>query len=160
MTTLRNVLLPLGAVAATVMFVSCATAPTTGPMGFFVTSAVPAMAAISAAWRVPTPIASRWQAAGSGNRTLARLLERRRPPGTAAVHARDRIGAGPWLDVKGVVIASDVAELHGGNNLNKQTALTEKGAVVNGRGDSRNMHDILTGSRPTARRPVVPGRPT
>ncbi len=68
--------------------------------------------------------------------------------GGAAVNARDRIGAGPWQNVKGVVIAKNVAELHGTNNLTKQTALNEKGEVVNGRGDSPNLHDILTGSTP------------
>ena len=67
---------------------------------------------------------------------------------TAAVNAKDRIGKGPWQNAKGVVVAKDVAELHGTNNLNKQTALTEKGDVVNGRGDTPNKHDILTGSQP------------
>jgi hypothetical protein len=69
-------------------------------------------------------------------------------PGAPAVNARDRIGTGPWQNAKGVVIASTVAELHGNNNLTKQTALTEKGEVVNGRGDTPNKHDILTGSQP------------
>ena len=68
--------------------------------------------------------------------------------GGPAVNARDRIGAGPWQNVKGVVIAKSVAELHDTNNLTKQTALNEKGEVVNGRGDSPNLHDILTGSTP------------
>ena len=62
-------------------------------------------------------------------------------------HARERIGKGPWQNFKGVVIAGSVEELHGNNNLNKQTALTEKGEIVNGSGDSPNMHDILTGSQ-------------
>jgi len=66
----------------------------------------------------------------------------------AAVNARDRIGPGPWRNAKGVVIAQNVTELHGANNLNKDTALTEKGEPVNGRGDTPNMHDILTGSQP------------
>jgi hypothetical protein len=64
------------------------------------------------------------------------------------VNAKDRVGKGPWQNAKGDVIAKDVAELHGTNNLNKQTALTEKGATVNGRGDSPNQHDILTGTQP------------
>jgi hypothetical protein len=68
--------------------------------------------------------------------------------GAPAVNARDRIGKGPWQNVKGDVIATDVAQLHGTNNLTKQTALTEKGAVVNGRGDTPNYHDVLTGSQP------------
>ena len=64
------------------------------------------------------------------------------------MNARDRIGKGPWRNAKGEVIAKDVADLHGAaNGLTKQTALTEKGAVVNGRGDTPNMHDILTGSQ-------------
>ena len=71
---------------------------------------------------------------------------------TAAVNARDRIGAGPWRNAKGAVIAKSVDDLHGPeNNLTKQTALTEKGEPVNGRGDTPNMHDILTGSQPDGR---------
>ena len=68
--------------------------------------------------------------------------------GAGAVNAKDRIGKGPWMNAKGEVVAKDVAELHGTNNLTKQTALTEKGAVNNGRGDTPNKHDILTGSQP------------
>jgi hypothetical protein len=65
------------------------------------------------------------------------------------VNARDRIGKGPWQNAKGVVIAKSVEDLHSpSNNLNKQTALTEKGEVVSGRGDPVNTHDILTGSDP------------
>ena len=64
------------------------------------------------------------------------------------MNARDRIGKGPWQNSKGVVIAKDVADLHSAaNNLTKQTALTEKGEVNNGRGDTPNRHDILTGSQ-------------
>jgi hypothetical protein len=68
--------------------------------------------------------------------------------GAGAVNARDRIGKGPWKNAKGEVIAKDLPELHGKNNISKQTALTEKGEMVNGRGDTPNMHDILTGSQP------------
>jgi hypothetical protein len=68
--------------------------------------------------------------------------------GSSAINARDRIGKGPWMNAKGIVIAKDVAELHGKNNITKQTALTEKGETVNGRGDTPNMHDMLTGSQP------------
>ena len=68
---------------------------------------------------------------------------------TNEVNARDRIGAGPWYNAKGEKIADDVASLHGdNNNLTKQTALDEKGNVINGRGDTPNKHDILTGSLP------------
>jgi hypothetical protein len=82
---------------------------------------------------------------GAGGKTWHAYLSTQ---GAGAVNARDRIGKGPWTNVKGVVIAKDVAELHGGNNLTKQTALTEKGEVNNGRGDNPNRHDILTGSQP------------
>ena len=69
--------------------------------------------------------------------------------GANAVNAKDRIGRGPWQNAKGAVIAKDVADLHGpNNNLTKQTALTEKGELVKGRGDQPNQHDILTGSQP------------
>jgi hypothetical protein len=65
------------------------------------------------------------------------------------VNARDRIGAGPWYNAKGVKVAESVADLHSDRNqLSKENSLTETGAVVNGRGDTPNMHDILTGSQP------------
>jgi hypothetical protein len=68
---------------------------------------------------------------------------------TDTENAKDRIGAGPWYNAKGEKIADDVASLHGdANNLTKQTALDETGAVINGRGDTPNRHDILTGSMP------------
>jgi len=67
--------------------------------------------------------------------------------GQPAVNARDRIGRGPWYNFRGVLIARDVTDLHSENaNLNKETALTERGGTVNGRGDDPNQHDILTGS--------------
>src|SRR5206468_6542511 len=84
-------------------------------------------------------------AAGAGSRTWHAYLSTQ---GAQAVNARDRIGNGPWQNAKGVVIAKDVTELHATNNLNKQTAVTEKGEVINGRGDTPNKHDILTGSQP------------
>jgi hypothetical protein len=84
------------------------------------------------------------QAVGAGGKTWHAYLSTQ---GTGAINARDRIGNGPWQNVNGVVIAKDVAELHGANNLNKQTALTEKGDGVNGVGDKPNRHDVLTGSQ-------------
>jgi hypothetical protein len=85
------------------------------------------------------------EAAGAGGKTWRAYLSTQ---GAGAVHARDRIGEGPWVNAKGDVIATDLAALHGENNITKQTALTEKGEAVKGRGDSPNMHDILTGSQP------------
>jgi hypothetical protein len=87
------------------------------------------------------------QAAGAGNRTWRAYLSAQASGGSTAVNARDRIGRGPWTNAKGVVIATNVDELHGENKLTKQTALNEKGAVVNGLGDTPNMHDALTGSQ-------------
>ncbi|WP_431271045.1 hypothetical protein [Dankookia sp. P2] len=84
-------------------------------------------------------------AVGAGNHTWRAYLSTQ---GANAVNARDRIGKGPWRNAKGEVVAKDLADLHeGAAGLTKQTALTEKGTIVNGRGDTPNMHDILTGSQ-------------
>jgi hypothetical protein len=89
------------------------------------------------------------QAAGSTKTNWHAYLSTTEPGGAAGVNARDRIGKGPWQNAKGVVVAKSVEDLHSGsNNINKQTALTEKGEIVSGRGDAVNMHDILTGSGP------------
>src|SRR5205807_10670015 len=120
-----------------------------GGMSFFVTSAGSGKGAdlggIEGADRHCQQLA---QAAGAGGRTWHAYLSTQAADGKPAVNARDRIGKGPWQNSKGVVIAKDVAELHGANNLTKQTALTEKGEVNNGRGDTPNRHDVLTGSQP------------
>jgi len=86
--------------------------------------------------------------AGAGGKAWRAYLSTQASGSAPAVNAKDRIGKGPWQNAKGVVVAKDVAELHGANNLTKQTALTEKGDVVNGRGDTPNKHDVLTGSQP------------
>ena len=90
------------------------------------------------------------QAAGFGApKTWHAYLSTQPADGQPAVNARDRIGKGPWKNSKGVVIARDTADLHSpNNNLTKQTALSEKGEVINGRGDTPNRHDVLTGSQP------------
>ncbi|MDP1868401.1 MAG: lectin [Bradyrhizobium sp.] len=88
------------------------------------------------------------QAAGAGAKIWRAYLSTQPADGKPAENARDRIGKGPWQNSKGVVIAKDVAELHGAaNNLTKATALSEKGDVINGRGDTPNRHDVLTGSQ-------------
>lgn len=85
-------------------------------------------------------------AAGAGGKTWRAYLSTQAKEGP--VNARDRIGTGPWYNAKGELIARDVADLHGpGNKITKQTALSEKGEVINGRGDTPNRHDVLTGSR-------------
>jgi len=93
------------------------------------------------------------QAAGIGTtsagvKTWRAYLSTQAADGKPAQNARDRIGTGPWQNVKGELIAKDVTGLHGANHLTKQTALSEKGEVINGFGDQPNRHDILTGSQP------------
>ena len=87
-------------------------------------------------------------AAGAGAKTWHAYLSTQASGSSPAVNAKDRIGKGPWQNATGVVVAKDVAELHGTNNLNKQTALTEKGDVVPDSSTPPNKHDILTGSQP------------
>jgi hypothetical protein len=89
------------------------------------------------------------RAVGSTNTNWRAYLSTTQPGGEAGVSARDRIGKGPWQNAKGVVIAKSVEDLHSdSNNITKQTALTEKGETISGRGDPVNMHDVLTGSDP------------
>jgi len=86
--------------------------------------------------------------AGQGNKTWRAYLSASPADGQQATNARDRIGAGPWYNAKGVKVADSVADLHSDKNkLSKENSLTEKGGVVNGRGDTPNRHDILTGSQ-------------
>lgn len=86
-------------------------------------------------------------AAGAASKTWRAYLSTQGKDGAATVNARDRIGKGPWHNARGELIARDVEHLHGANNLTKATALNEKGQPVEGRGDTPNRHDILTGSR-------------
>lgn len=121
-----------------------------GAMSFFITSAGPGKGAdlggLEGADRHCQTLA---QAAGAGGRTWRAYLSTQAEGGKAAVNARDRIGKGPWQNAKGQVVAASVEDLHGAAmNLNKQTALTELGEPVKGRGDQPNTHDILTGSQP------------
>jgi hypothetical protein len=115
-------------------------------MTFFVTSAGPGKGAdlggLAGADQFCQQLAA---SVGAGSKTWRAYLSTQ---GNGAVNARDRIGKGPWVNAKGVSIAKDVAELHGANNMTKQSVLTEKGEVNNGRGDTPNRHDILTGSQP------------
>jgi hypothetical protein len=137
------------AAAAACLLAACATTQTTGPMSFFVTSAGSGnggnLGGLAGADAHCQKLAT---AAGAGNKTWRAYLSTGFTSTTPAVNARDRIGQGPWFNAKGELIASDLAQLHGANNLTKATALNEKGMPVNGRTEQPNMHDILTGSRP------------
>jgi hypothetical protein len=121
-------------------------------MTFFITSAGPGKGAdlggLEGADRHCQALA---QAAGAGGHTWRAYLSTQAVGGAQAVNARDRIGRCPWQNATGIAIAKDIDELHGTNNLTKQTALTEKGEMVNGRGDTPNRHDILTGATPDGR---------
>lgn len=119
-------------------------------MSFFITSAGPGNGAdlggLSGADQHCQDLA---YAVGMGGRTWRAYLSTIARDGEPAVNARDRIGGGPWWNYEGDMIAQDVTDLHSENaNLTKETILTEKGEMVNGRGDDPNMHDILTGSNP------------
>jgi hypothetical protein len=121
-------------------------------MTFFVTSAGPGKGADLGGLAGADQICQRLaQSAGAGNHTWHAYLSTQAADGQPAVNARDRIGHGPWQNAKGAVIAKDVDGLHGNNNVTKQTALTEKGDVVNGLGDTPNKHDALTGTQPDGR---------
>lgn len=117
-------------------------------MTFFVTSTGPGdganLGGLAGADRHCQALA---EAVGAGDREWRAYLSTIAAEGQPAVHARDRIGEGPWHNARGVPIARDVGELHDDQaNLTKQTILTERGDTVNGRGDRPNMHDIITGS--------------
>jgi len=111
-------------------------------MSFFITSAGPGDGAnLGGLDGADAQCQKLADAAGAGGKTWRAYLS------TSSVNARDRIGDGPWHNAKGELIASTVEELHSdANKLSKQTALTEKGEGVKGRGDTPNEHDILTGS--------------
>jgi len=141
--------------AAAALLGACAMPPATGPMSFFITSVGSGKGAdfggLAGADAHCQKLAA---AAGAGSKTWRAYLSvpgafpsPTNAGGTPSIHARDRIGTGPWFNAKGALIARDVAHLHNGNNISKETALDEKGAVIKGRGDTPNEHDILTGSR-------------
>ncbi|MGC4028234.1 MAG: hypothetical protein QM696_05115 [Steroidobacteraceae bacterium] len=132
------------------------------PMGFFITSEGPGkggdLGGLAGADAHCQKLAT---AVGAGNRTWRAYLSTSASGGQPAVNARDRIGPGPWYNAKGVLIAKNVADLHGDierdrNNIQKNTALNEKGEPVAGSGDTPNRHDILTGSDSLGRAPAGP----
>jgi hypothetical protein len=150
------------AAAGAMTVVACASIePGPKDMTFFVTSVGPGkggdLGGLEGADRHCQTLA---QAAGAGDHQWRAYLSTQAPKlnDPNFVNARDRIGTGPWQNAKGVVIARSVDELHSaGSNLTKQTALNEKGQLVNGRTEKPNTHDILTGSRPDGT--AFPGAP-
>ncbi|ROZ69351.1 hypothetical protein [Ramlibacter sp. WS9] len=151
---MRKIKLIAASAAAAALLAACATTPATGPMSFFVTSAGSGKGADLGGIAGADAICQRLgAAAGAGGKawraylSTPPVLPSATSPGAAAVHARDRIGAGPWFNAKGVLVASNVANLHSGSGITKEVALDERGNVVKGRGDTPNEHDMLTGSR-------------
>jgi hypothetical protein len=85
--------------------------------------------------------------AGAGGKTWRAYLSTQEADGKPAINARDRIGKGPWVNVKGVQIAANVDDLHSdGNKINLENGLAESGRMIPGRWFVVNQHDILTGS--------------
>jgi len=116
-------------------------------MSFFLTSAGPGdganLGGLPGADRHCAALAA---AAGVTGKTWHAYLGQQAVDGKNVMHARDRIGKGPWMNAKGIVVATSVDDLHSeSNKLSKENSLTEKGAAVNGRGDTPNTHDILSG---------------
>jgi hypothetical protein len=144
--TLRTSILASAALMA-LAFTAGAQAQQAG-MSFFVTSTGPGKGAdLGGLAGADARCQQLAQAAGAGAKTWHAYLSTQAANGQAGVNARDRIGNGPWQNAKGAVVAKNVDELHSlTNNLTKQTALTEKGDLVKGRGDTPNEHDSLTGS--------------
>jgi hypothetical protein len=145
---MRKRMLVVGSVLACIAASPSVLAQNAANMTFFVTSAGPGkggdLGGLEGADRHCQSLA---QAAGAGNRTWRAYLSADAAGGRPAVNAKDRIGSGPWTNAKGIQIAANVAELHGdANKIDKQTGLSEKGTPINARGDTPNMHDILTGS--------------
>lgn len=157
MTVKKQSRLLMGVGIAALVLAGCATL-SGPPTTFFITSTNPAqsgnLGGLAGADAICERLAS---AAGVGGRNWRAYLSTQAVGGATAVNARDRIGKGPWTNVKGVVVARNLAELHGTNNINKETALTETGAVVPARPDPVVWHDIMTGSRPDGTA-MPPGR--
>ena len=142
--------LPLVTAAALISFGIAASQAQQAGMTFFVSSVGSGKGAdLGGLDGADAHCAALAKAAGATAATWHAYLSTTEPGGAAGVNARDRIGKGPWVNAKGVTVAKSVDDLHSDhNNINKQTALTEKGDTVPGRGDSVNTHDILTGSDP------------
>lgn len=134
----------LATIAAAFAFTATGALAQDGAMSFFVTSANPGQGGnFGGIAGADAHCGALAEAAGVGGKVWRAYLS------SSTENARDRIGAGPWVNAAGATIAESVEQLHSdANNLTKDTALNEKGEVVNGRGDEPNRHDILTGSMP------------
>jgi hypothetical protein len=162
MKTIKYALVPLavalfaGSAAAQQPQAQQANQPPPQPMSFFVTSVGKGDGAnLGGLAGADAHCQSLAGAAGRGNATWRAYLSAGAQGANGVVHARDRIGRGPWFNARGALIASNVEDLHADrNNIRKPTALNEKGEEVNGVGNQPNIHDMLTGSDSTGRLPA------
>jgi len=162
MTRTMRLSLAVSAALLAAGFAADASAQQQSPMTFFVTSVGKGNGAdLGGLDGADAHCAALAKAAGSTLSSWRAYLSTTAPGGDAGVNARDRIGKGPWHNAKGALIAKSVADLHSEEvNVTKQTALTEKGEPVKGRGDQPNEHDILTGSDPEGRYSTAGGDTT
>jgi hypothetical protein len=121
------------------------------PMSFFITSTTEGSGKLGGLAGADAICQNLAAAAGAGNRTWHAYLSQQQAGNEPSINARGRIGQGPWYNAKGVLIASNVGDLHGDNlrdrnNIQKANMLDEKGQLIKGAGDMPNQHDILTGS--------------
>jgi hypothetical protein len=144
---------PLLVITGALLVSAPRTAPVAETMNFFITSAGPGDGANLGGLAGADAHCARLAAAtDAARKTWHAYLSATASGGAPAVNARDRIGTGPFYNAKGVMVARDLEHLHADDNgLGKAGSLSEKGEMVNGRGDSPNMHDILTGSMPDGR---------
>lgn len=134
--------------AAAIVLIAGTAAAQDDEMSFFLTSAGPGDGAnLGGLAGADAHCRALAESVGAGDREWRAYLSRSATDDAEAVHARDRIGDGPWYNANGVRVADDVDHLHGDDNrLNKENSVSESGEVINGRGDSPNRHDILTGA--------------
>lgn len=159
---MRTCLIAASAISTGLVAITAVTAQQPSRMSFFVTSANKGDGAnLGGLEGADAHCAALAKAAGSNRTNWRAYLSTTAPGGDAGINARDRIGKGPWQNVKGNVIARSVDELHSSQNkLTKATILTEKGGTISGRGDPVNQHDILTGSDPSGRYSTAGGDTT
>lgn len=141
--------LAIAAIAAVLMAPTATSVDAQGnSMTFFITSAGSGKGGdLGGLAGADAQCASLAKAAGAANHVWRAYLSTTAADGKPAINAKDRIGAGPWFNAKGVQVAANVADLHSDNNkLSKENSLNEKGVANNGRGDTPNRHDIMTGS--------------
>jgi hypothetical protein len=149
----------LATCAAACLWIGAGTAAQAQQMSFFITSVNPGKGAdFGGLAGADAYCQSLAQTVGAGNRAWRAYLSAVAAPGQPAVNARDRIGRGPWHNAKGVLVAANLEELHKNPNINKDTALSEKGEPIKARGETPLEHDILTGTLPDGTVPVAASR--